>query len=101
MLYLHQEKLSVRFLSQALSLVTMIFVLCHRIPGRRQFNYTSDMVDGCLHAWNQDHSYYWTVVLKDKSANVYVMAKSGVSNASHSPDQPYLSKHSHALLQHI
>lgn len=45
-----------------------------------------------LHAWDQDHSYHWTIVHKAKSENVSVMAKSGVSNASHSPDQPYLSK---------
>lgn len=45
-----------------------------------------------LRAWDQDHSHYWTVVQKDKSENVYIMAKSGVSNASHSPGQPDLSK---------
>lgn len=45
-----------------------------------------------LHAWDQDHLYYWTIVQKVKSENLYVMASSGISNASHSPDQPYLSK---------
>lgn len=98
--YLHAEKQSVRFLNQASSLVILLFVVTLTLPDSKLSNCLGEdslitlqtwwMV--ALRAWDQDHSHYWTVVQKDKSENVYVMAKSGVSNASHSPGQPDLSK---------